>query len=401
MARFSCEYLDQNGQRKNSIEEAKSAQELIKDLTRRGLQPIKIKRVQTLEAILFKKRIRFSHEDLIYFTKELSDLLQAGVQMERALKIVADASDNEIVKKIVTSIRQAIQSGQNLSEALSEYPEIFSPLYINMVRVGEMGGVLPEVLKRLEEFLERSREIKKFIISSSIYPSVLLLVGMFSVFILVTYVVPKFGEIFEDLNQPMPLMTMMIVKFSTFLKNWWWIIAGIIFAIGVFLKWKLKTPEGRRIFDTYILKAPIAGSIVQFVEFGRMARTLGTLIESGIPILKGISLSKEVISNSRLKDSLDELYKGVRQGKSMSLLMRRDPVFPSLLVHLVAVGEETGDLGTMLLKVADDFDEKIQSRTKMLLSLIEPVTIVVMGLIIGGIILSMLMAIFGINEVQF
>ena len=167
------------------------------------------------------------------------------------------------------------------------------------------------------------------------------------------------------------------------------------------LRIKLNTPEGRRLFDKYVLKAPIAGSLIRFIEFGRMARTLGTLIESGIPILKGISLSKEVVANSVLKSSLDDIYKGVRQGKSMSLLMRQNPLFPSLMVHMVAVGEETGSLGQMLLRVADDFDEKIQSRTKMLLSLIEPLTIVFMGVIIGGIIVSMLLAIFGINDVQF
>lgn len=401
MAKFSCEYLDQTGARRQGIEDAKSKEELIRSLIAKGYQPVRIKRIQRIEAFLSHKKRRFSFDDLIYFTKELSDLLASGIPMERALKIVSDASENETVKEVTTNIRNAIQGGQNLSEALAEYPEIFTPLYVNMVRVGEMGGVLPEVLQRLEDFLVRSREVKKFIITSSIYPSILVLVGMVSVFILVTFVVPRFGQIFYDLNQPMPFMTLVIVKASAFIQRFWWVFALSVAASALFLKVKLSNPEGRRAFDAYILKIPIAGAMVRFIEYGRMARTLGTLIESGIPILKGISLSREVVANSVLKASLDEIYKGVRQGKSMSLLMRKDPVFPSLMVHMVAVGEETGALGQMLLKVADDFDERIQSRTRMLLSLIEPVTIVFMGVIIGGIILSMLLAIFGINDVQF
>jgi len=401
MAKFACEYLDQNGQRRSSVEEARGPHELITELTKKGFQPIKVKRVQTLKALLHGKKERFSREDLVYFTKELADLLQAGVPLERSLKIVADASEKMRIKEVTIALKSAIQSGSNLSEALSEYPDIFNPLYVNMVRVGEMGGVMPEVLKRLEGFLERSMEIRKFIISSSIYPSILAIVGILSIFILVTFVVPKFGQIFEDLNQPMPFMTMVIVKTSTFLQGWWWAIVLALFSVGFVIRWKIRSPDGRQWFDRFILKIPLAGPMVQYVEFGRMARTLGTLIESGVPILKGISLSREVVRNSRLKTAMDEVYKGIRQGKSMSILMKKDPVFPSLLVHLVAVGEETGELGGMLLKVADDFDEKIQARTRMYLALIEPITIVVMGFIIGGIILSMLMAIFGINDVQF
>ncbi len=403
MAQFSCEYLDKEGGRKVSLEEADSRDELIARLLDQGFQPIKIKRAKRLETI-FPRSInknRFSHDDIVYFTKELSDLIDAGVQLERALKIVADSCDKEAVREVSLELKEAIQEGQNLSEALSRYPHIFSPLYVNMVRVGEMGGVLSEVLKRLEGFLERYREIRNFIITSSIYPSILVLVGIISIFILITYVVPKFGQIFADLNQPMPFMTQMIVSFSIVVKKWWWLMALVIVLGAVTAKRRLKTVEGKRAFDTHILKVPVAGHLVGLSEFSRMARTLGTLIESGVPILKGISLSKEVVSNLRLKESLDKLYKGVRQGKSMSLLMKQDPLFPSLMVHMVAVGEETGALGEMLIKVADDFEKRIQARTKMLLSLIEPITIVFMGVVIGGIIMSMLLAILGINDVSF
>jgi type II secretory pathway component PulF len=346
-----------------------------------------------------RKGIKFSHDDLLYFTRELADLLEAGVSLERSLVIVGDAAEQENIHALINNIRQEIQGGKKLSEALSFYPEVFNRLYINMVRVGELGGVLPAVLKKLDGFIERSRNIRKFIITSSIYPSILALVGILSVFILVTFLVPKFGQIFEDLNQPMPLATKFIVKVSMFIQSWWWLLALVILVSGVGFYKYIKSPTGKIWWDRVVLRLPLAGSMMLKIELGRMVRTLGTLLESGVPILKGISLSGEVVSNSVIRNVMSDIYKGVRQGKSLSQLMKRSEVFPSLMVHLVAVGEETGNIGAMLLKIADDFEEKIQHDTKVYLSLVEPITIVLMGIIIGGIILSMLLAIFGINDV--
>ncbi len=401
MPSFSYEAIDLKGQRIQGTEEAQDKSQLISRLTAKGFQPISVRRTRALGFLWEKARKRLNHEDLLYMTGELADLLEAGVSLERALAILEEASDRELLRSVLLEIRQKIQSGQGLSEALSAYPESFSKLYVNMVRVGELGGVLPEVLRRLNEFLERSREIRKFILTSSIYPSLLAAVGIISVFILVTFVVPKFGQIFEDLNQPMPLMTRIIVQFSMFLQHWWWAIATLLIIFSASVYSYMKTPQGRIWWDESILRLPLAGPMVKRVEIGRLARTLGTLIESGVPILKGISLSKEVVANTVIRQAIDDLYVGVRQGKSMSQLMKKAGVFPPLVVHLVAIGEETGAMGPMLLKVADDLEKKVRSDTKLYLSLIEPVTIVVMGLIIGGIILSMLMAIFGINEISF
>ncbi len=401
MPNFTYEALDLKGQRIQGTEEAEDQQQLVAKLVSRGLQPVSIKKVRGLRAFFEQPRQHLDQDSVLYFTGELADLLEAGVPLERALGIIADSADKESVKAVLTEIRQKIQAGQGLSEALASYPKSFSRLYVNMVRVGELGGVLPEVLRRLDEFMERSREVRKFIITSSIYPSILAAVGLISIVILVTFVVPKFAQIFEDLDQEMPLVTKIIVGISLFLQNWWWaIFITVLFCvIGA---WSyLRTPEGKKWWDRTVLRLPLAGPMVRRIELGRLSRTLGTLIESGVPILKGISLSKEVVSNSLIKQAVDELYVGVRQGKSMSQLMKKTGVFPSLMVHLVAIGEETGAMGPMLLKVADDLEEKVRHDTKVFLSLVEPVTIVFMGILIGGIILSMLMAIFGINDVGF
>ncbi len=399
MPKFFYEAIDPAGQKVTGTEEAATQDELVSGLVAKGIQPLKIKRLQQLEALWESRRSRFSHDNLLYFTKELADLLGAGIPVERAMAILAESADEEQVKELIREVRSQIQGGKKLSEALSAWPAIFDSLYINMIRVGEMGGVLPNVLSRLGDFLERSRETRKFIINSSIYPCILLLVGILSVFVLVTFVVPKFGQIFEDMNQPVPFATAIIISASTFVRQWWWVMALVTILVTVgFYTW-IKSPEGRRQWDSIVLKIPVAGPFVRTVQMSRLFRTLGTLLESGVPILKGISLGSEVITNSVIRKAMEEVYKGVRQGRSLSHLLKKSGEFPSLVVHLVAVGEETGKLAKMLLKIADDMDAKIQNDTKMYLAMVEPVTIVLMGLVIGGIILSMLMAIFGINDI--
>ena len=401
MAEFAFEAIDSKGKRVSGTQEAASQEEVVSGLISKGLQPIQVKRLHTFQAILEFGKKRVSLDDVLYFTGELADLLEAGVPLERSLLILSDATEKEEVRGLVKEIKDAIHGGKTLSEALSQHKDVFDSLYINMVKVGELGGVLPQVLRRLGDFLERSRQIRKFIISSSIYPAILAFVGLVSVFILVTFVVPKFGQIFQDINQPMPAMTSFILGASLFLRKWWWLLFLVVAGLALSFRIYIKRPEGRRWWDNFKLNMPLVGPFVRRIELGRFARTLGTLLESGVPILKGISLSGEVVGNTVIRDAVRELYAGIRQGKSLSLLMKKSRVFPPLMIHLVSVGEETGGLSRMLLKVADDFDEQVQSDTKLFLSMLEPITIVVMGIIIGGIIFSMLMAIFGINDVTF
>ena len=401
MPEFTYEAIDNQGKRITGTDRAGSQDEIIDSLVSRGLQPVQVKKLHSFEAVFDFKRKRITLDDVLYFTSELADLLEAGVPLERSLTILSDATDKTDVKKLVVSIRDSIHGGKSLSEALAKYPDVFDKLYVSMIKVGELGGVLPGVLNRLGDFIERSRQIRKFIISSSIYPSILAFVGLVSVFILVTFVVPKFGQIFQDLNQPMPLMTRLILDASLFIQRWWWLIFSICFLGVMIFKLQIKRPEGRVWWDTFKLRLPLVGRFIKQVELGRFARTLGTLLESGVPILKGISLAAEVVSNTLIKSAVQELYKGVRQGKSLSILMRKSDIFPPLMIHLVSVGEETGGLSKMLLKIADDFDDQVQSETKIFLNMLEPITIVVMGVVIGGIIMSMLMAIFGINDVSF
>jgi len=402
MPNFIYEAIDIQGQRITGQEEAVSQEAIIDVLIKKGLNPISVKKAQAFDTFFiqfFKKDL--SKDDLLYFTGELGELLNSGVPLERSLVILEDSAEKKNIKELVKKIRIDIQGGKSLSASLSQHPDIFDKLYVNMVTVGEMGGVLPLILKRLETFIQKANQVKKFIITSSIYPAILAFVGLISIFVLITFVVPKFGQIFEDMNQPMPLMTQLLVNFSSLIKSWWWIIFIFITGSFIYFQQVIKSREGKIWWDQFKLKTPLFGDMLLRIELGRFSRTLGTLIESGVPILRGISLSSEVISNVILKEKFDEIYKGIKQGKALSQLMKKAAVFPSIVVHLVTIGEETGAIGDMFLKIADDLEEKVQNDTKMYLSMIEPLTIVVMGLIIGGIIMSMLLAIFGINDVSF
>lgn len=399
MARFAYRAVDQQGRRIDGVMEAAHTQEVVSSLAAKGLKPVRVQAASRLEFLFRPRGPRIKADHVLELTKELADLLEAGVPLERALVVAADTAPVPALREVVEAIREEIQAGSTLSGALAGHPNLFSPLYVSMVKVGEMGGVLPQVMRRIEGFLRQSQEIRKFIVTSSIYPSILMVVGILSVAILITFVVPKFGQIFQDLNQPMPLATRIIFQLSTIIQRWWWAMAGgaVLFALAV--RQLLRTDEGRAWWDRTLLRLPFVGPMVRDVEVSRFARTLGTLLESGVPILKGISLAEEVVGNGPLREAIRRIYSGVRQGREMSVLMKRSPLFPSVMVHLVAIGEETGALGAMLLKVADDLDHSIQHRIKVALALVEPMTILIMGVIIGGIILSMLLAIFGINDI--
>ncbi len=405
MPAFVYEALDTRGQRIGGVESAMDERALASILISKGLQPLKIRPQRSFSGLfsfsLSSDSQRLKHEELLFFTKELADLLESGVPIEKSLAVIADAAEKKETKELVTAIKRDVQAGKTLSAALSAYPATFSKLYVNMVTVGEMGGVLPQVLSRLDSFLEKARQVRRFIITSSIYPAILALVGLVSVGVLIGFVVPKFGQIFEDLHQPMPIVTRYIVNISYVLRQGWWMMLLAIATTVVAFKAYLNTQAGRQKWDANIIRVPFIGESFLRSDLGRFTRTLGTLLESGVPILSAISLSAEVVSNTVVRTSLQDIYKGVRQGKTLSQLMKQFSVFPSIMVHLVSIGEETGEMGRMLLKIADDFEEKLQHDTKVFLSLVEPITIVLMGVVIGGVILSMLLAIFGINDVSF
>ena len=369
----------------------KSALERLKNT---GVIPLKIYVPE--ESIKKKISLRSSKGDLLTFTTELSALLGAGLPLDRSLNILAEISESKEMKNIVQSILKSIREGSSFSDALQKHPKVFPQIYINMIRAGEAGGVLDVVLDKLNEFLESSRELKEHIKSVMIYPTILIITSGISIIILLTYVLPKFSVIFDELGSTIPLPTQIVLAISNALKSYWWIIILGIFGGWVLFKNYTKSKVGRYKWDNFKIK--FTGEIIRKLETARFCRTLGTLLKSGVPLLQALNNARDVISNQVIASSIEGVSEGVKQGKGIAMPLSNANVFPPLALSMIKVGEETGQLDSMLMKVAVTYEKSLNTAIKRFISLLEPVMIVSMGLIIGFIVFSMLIAIFSITE---
>jgi general secretion pathway protein F len=372
----------------------KSALERLKNT---GVIPLKI--YVPDEGIKKRFSLRSSKADLLTFTTELSALLGAGLPLDRSLNIIAGISESKEMKNIVQSILKSIREGSAFSDALQKHPRVFPQIYVNMVKAGEAGGVLDIVLDKLNEFLESSKELKDHVTSVMIYPAILIIISGLSIIILLTYVLPKFSVIFDELGGSLPLPTQIVLATSNALKSYWWIILlGLLGGWALFRQYT-KSYNGRYKWDAFKLK--LMGEVIRKLETARFCRTLGTLLKSGVPLLQALNNSRDVISNQVIASSIDTVSEGVKQGKGISLPLANVNVFPPLALSMIKVGEETGQLDSMLMKVAITYEKSLNTAIKRFVSLLEPVMIVGMGLIIGFIVFSMLIAIFSITELQF
>jgi general secretion pathway protein F len=326
-------------------------------------------------------------------------LLSAGLPLDRSLNILAEILENRETKDIVQGILKSIREGSSFSDALERHPRMFTRLYVNMVRAGEAGGVLDAVLEKLNEFLETTKELRDNVVSSMIYPLILLATGGLSVIVLLTYVLPKFSVIFADLGAAMPLPTKILLAVSQGLQDFWW-AAGLAIAGFVYLfRRYIKSPAGRIQWDRFKLR--LLRDLTTKLETARFCRTLGTLLKSGVPLLQALTNAKDVIGNRVMAAAIDGVTKGVKEGKGIALPLSSARVLPPLALSMIKVGEETGQLDAMLMKVANTYEKSLRVAVKRFVSLMEPALILAMGLVIGFIVLSMLTAIFSITELPF
>jgi general secretion pathway protein F len=347
----------------------------------------------------WKRRGRVSRKHLLVFTQELHTLVRSGLPLDRSLAVLAQLAESEALSEIVQDVLKEIKGGKSLSEALGKYPEVFPRIYTNMVKAGEVGGVLEEILGRLVTFLETSENLRSYIFGALIYPALLSFVGVASVTILTLFVVPRFASIFQDMGLPLPLPMAILKGLSEILTTFWWLLAVAAVGGTVLLKRYLQSPEGRLRWDRWLLKIPLFGDVLQKVEVARFTRTLGTLLHSGVPLLQSMTVVREILSNQGIATMIDPIRNGIKKGEGIARPMKQSGVFPPLAMHLVEVGEESGKLDSMLIQVADVYDNEVRNAVKNLIAFFEPALILVMGIIIGTIVVSMLMAIFSINDV--
>ncbi len=406
MSLFSYKAADYAGKIIKGTLDADDEKGVVSKIRKMGYVPVQVlpvgKKRKSLEKDVSKSFDslfnRVTTKDVMAFTQDLSALLVAGLPVDRALVILIDVTEKDRFKTVLRDVLRSIQSGSYLSDAIAKHPGAFSNFYVSMVRAGEAGGVLESVLERLGIFLETSQELKDYIKSALVYPLFLVFVGGISIIILMTFVIPRFSVIFADLGQAIPLSTRLLIGTSDILLAWWWLILLVIGATAYGIIRYLGTPAGVRHLDRLKLRLPVIGQLVRKIEAARFARTLGTLTRSGVSMLLALNLVKDIIGNSLMVEALKRVYKRVKEGDRLSKSLEESGIFPSLAVQMITVGEESGRLDEMLLRVAENYEKNIRNTVKRLISFLEPAMILGMGLVVGFIVISMLMAIFSMND---
>ena len=404
MSKFKYKAVANNGQIMQGVVDAPSYKVAIEKLQHSGHLPISAEEIKGKTQFSLShltdllKRDKVSQHDLVILTSELATLLQAGLPLDNALKTLANLSTSVPLKNLIEGIHERVQGGIALSDALAEHGDVFNRLYINMIRAGEVSGSLELTVSRLADYLERSAALRSSVITALIYPAILLLVLVISLFVLMSFVVPQFIPLFEDVGQALPFMTEVVFALSGFFNQFWWLLVAVcVFAIWFGDK-QLSDKTKRLRFDEWCLSLPYLGELLKEIEMARFSRTLGTALGNGVPLLTGIRLVRDVVSNRVIGNVMDKVISSLEQGQGMTRPMKESSVCPVLAVQLIEVGEETGQLESMLNKIANIYDQQVQTSIKRVLTLLEPALIIGMGGLIAFIIASILVAILGLNE---
>lgn len=404
MPLFQYKAVSATGEIQEGVLDGPNQSAVIERLQAGGLIPIRA--VETSEAAKARSRAvarksllasllepkKVTQANLTVFTREMATLLKAGLPLDRSMEILLGLAENDRVRELIANIRNEVRGGAALSKALDQHRGVFSRFYVNMVRAGEAGGALPDVLKRLADHLERAEELKSTITSALVYPMVLMVIASLSVAFLVVFVVPTFKQIFDQSGKALPFMTQVVLWVSASLRSYWPLLLAAIIVAGYWLSRSLGNPVSRKRWDRRFLENALFGDLVAKVEMARFSRTLATLVTNGVPLLTGLSIVKETMGNMVMADAVAAAAAELKEGRGLAKPMLETDRFPKLAVQMIAVGEETGRLDEMLTQVADTYDLEVRHAVKRLLTLIEPVMIVGMAVIVGLIILSLLMA---------
>ena len=403
MPEFSYKAIKGTGELVQGTLVAETEPALLAQLRRMGCLPIHVsaKDGSTGASWALLKRRGTSSSDRLGFARQLATLVRAGVPLDRSLSLSRDLAEKPALQAVIGATLKELRSGQSLANSLAANPRFFPALYVAMVRAGEASGTLPAVLDRLVEFEEFSAELRGYLISALIYPTVLLGVGSVAIAFLLGFVVPRFAQIFEEAGKELPLPTQILMDVSQAFRDYGWIAAVvIIITVVLFARW-VRTESGRLRWDQWRLKAPLLGDVSLKLEIARFAKTMGTLLNQAVPIISALRLTREVLSNRRVAAAVEPLIQGVKRGQGLAGLLAETRMFPALAVQLMTLGEQTGKLDSMLLELATIYDREVRVATKRLVALVEPAVILAMGLVVGTIVISTLLAIVSINEVPF
>jgi len=405
MALYSYKVVNNAGEMEEGVQEAADQQSLLNELQDQGFVPIRIELAADKTFLGIKLTggaLSLSQKEILLFTRELATLLDSGLPLDRSLRVLIELTeDNEKLSKLISQVLEKVKGGASLADALESQAKVFSRFYLNMIRAGELGGNLGDVLNRLAEYLERSQELKNTVTTALIYPAILLVMSVASLIVMLTFVVPQFTEMFENAGKQLPVPTQVVVAVADFLQSYWWALLIIIMSASSYMKSQLATPVTKKIWDARFLKMPLFGDILLHMETANLTRTLGTLLGNGVSILQALGIARETAGNLIMVDLLDEAEQELKQGKSMSDALTESECFPKLAIQMIKMGEETGRLEEMLLRVATIYDKQLRTSIQRMLALLEPALIITLGLMIAGIIISILLAILSVNDLAF
>jgi type IV pilus assembly protein PilC len=427
MPRFAYVALDSRGQESTGLVEAGSTNEAIGQLRQAGYFPTnvyeegkaggvdgkrarraaKVARAPSVASpagarsskniVLFQRK-KVKPKVLMIFTRQLATLIDSGLPLLRGLNVLAKQERDPVLKSTINKLADAVQSGSTFSDGLAQHPRIFNDLYVNMVKAGEVGGVLEVVLTRLAEFHEKAAKIKNKVKSAMVYPVIVMTLAMAIMAFLLVFIVPKFEQIFHDMlgDKPLPTITLFVISVSKFVQEHWLILLGAMIAIGAALNFAKRTRAGRLLVDRFKLRMPLFGDLLRKTAISRFTRTLGTLVTSGVPILQALNITRETAGNTVIARAISQVHDSVKEGESIVQPLEASGAFPPMVISMIDVGEETGQLPEMLLKIAEVYDDEVDNSVAGLVSMLEPIMIVFLALVVGTIVIALFLPLISI-----
>lgn len=404
MPLFTYKAVNPAGETEEGVREASDDAQLVGALQAEGYIPIRVASAASrpLFGLGGARNARLSQKEIALFTAELATLLESGLPIDKSLLVLMDLTeDHERLTKLIAKVLEKVKSGTSLADALDMQAGVFSKFYLNMIRAGEAGGGLAEVLTRLAEYLESSQELKDTVSTALIYPVILLVMSLVSVFIMLTFVVPQFTEMFESAGKALPVPTQIVVGAAEWLQRYWWLLLGGIAGITLYMRVQMADPERKKVWDGRFLAVPLFGTILLNKETANISRTLGTLLGNGVSIIAALVIVRETVDNLVVADAIADTEQQLKQGRHISEVLLEKALFPKMAVQMIKMGEETGRLEEMLLRVATIYDKQLRVAIQRMLAFLEPALIITLGLIIAGIIVSILLAILSVNDLAF
>jgi type IV pilus assembly protein PilC len=423
MARFTYVALDARGQESTGLMEAGSSNEVIGQLRQAGYFPTSVfeegkggpdgkvaraaakpKRAarpagarKGANIVLFERKT-VKPKILMIFTRQLATLIDSGLPLLRGLTVLGKQERDNVLRKTINKLSEGVQSGGTFSESLAQHPKVFNELYVNMVKAGELGGVLEVVLTRLAEFQEKAAKIKNKVIAAMVYPAIVMVMALAIMTFLLIYIVPKFENIFHDMlgDKPLPTITLFVISISKFVQTHWLVLLGAIIAAIAGYSFFNRTSTGRSFLDRFKLRVPLFGDVIRKTAISRFSRTLGTLVTSGVPILQALNITRATAGNTVISRAIGQVHDSVKEGESIVQPLEASGAFPPMVISMIDVGEETGQLPEMLLKIADVYDDEVDNSVAALTSMLEPIMIVFLAIVVGTIVIALFMPLISI-----